>query len=109
MKEYMDMPSFVCICTDALSNVAFQNERQRMLAGKTNAVSMLLYSMERHANIFKVQLQASRSLANMMSDPKIQRQVDDKGMETLLNSLRNVFGNENVMNSTSLVLQNNNH
>eukprot|EP01083_Nonionella_stella_P312545 1118356_1 len=91
MKEYIDMPSFVCICTDALSNVAFQNERQRMLASQTNAVEMLLYSMERHQSVFKVQLQASRSLANMASDPKIQRQIDDKGVQTLLNGLNAVF------------------
>ena len=95
----MDMPSFVCICTDALSNVAFQNERQRMLASQTNAVEMLLYAMDRHQSIFKVQLQASRSLANMMSDPKIQRQVDDKGVQTILNSLNNVFGQAAVDNS----------
>lgn len=99
MKEYMDMPSFVCICTDALSNVAFQNERQRMLASQTNAVEMLLYAMERHQSIFKVQLQASRSLANMASDPKIQRQIDDKGVQTILNSLNNVFGQQAVNNS----------
>eukprot|EP01084_Bolivina_argentea_P265575 450217_1 len=92
MNEYMDMPSFVCICTDALSNVAFQNERQRMLASKTNAIEMLLYSMDRHRTVFKVQMEASRLLANMVSDPKIQSQIDDKGVQTLLNSLNNIFG-----------------
>eukprot|EP00485_Elphidium_margaritaceum_P004441 CAMPEP_0202700614 /NCGR_PEP_ID=MMETSP1385-20130828/13788_1 /ASSEMBLY_ACC=CAM_ASM_000861 /TAXON_ID=933848 /ORGANISM="Elphidium margaritaceum" /LENGTH=1067 /DNA_ID=CAMNT_0049357835 /DNA_START=29 /DNA_END=3232 /DNA_ORIENTATION=- len=99
MNEYMDMPSFVCICTDSLSNVAFQNERQRMMASQTNAVEMLLYAMDRHSTIFKVQLQASRSLANMASDPKIQRQIDDKGVQTLLNSLNNVFGAQAVSSS----------
>lgn len=93
------MPSFVCICTDALSNVAFQNERQRMLASKTNAVEMLLYAMDRHQTVFKVQLQASRSLANMASDPKIQKQIDEKGVQTILSSLNVTFGKSAVNNS----------
>ncbi len=69
------------------------------------AVEMLLHSMDRHRTVFKVKLHSSRSLANMVSDPKIQRQLDDKGVQTLLNSLNNVFKQQPVDNSLQKQMQ----
>lgn len=101
MDEYMDMPSFVCTCTDALSNACFQNENQRALAAKTNAVELLLHAMNHHSTIFKVQLQCSRALANMISDPKIQQKVNNDGFRILLNSLKNVFSPNAILQQMS--------
>ncbi|ETO21994.1 hypothetical protein RFI_15210 [Reticulomyxa filosa] len=91
MEENLQLPSFVATACDALSNVCFENEKQRRLTAQTKAVPLLISTMKKYFDKFGIQYACARSLGNLLSEPRAQQAFDEEAVRVLLESLNSQF------------------